>query len=39
VILIGEVRTTRETMDHAVTFAETGHLCLANLHAKYNQAL
>src|SRR5690606_25594225 len=32
VILIGEVRT-RATMDHAVAFAETGHLCLATLHA------
>ena len=32
VILIGEVRT-RETMDHAIAFAETGHLCLATLHA------
>src|SRR5690554_2512721 len=32
VILIGEVRT-RETMEHALTFAETGHLCLATLHA------
>ena len=32
VIMIGEVRT-RETMDHAVVFAETGHLCLATLHA------
>ncbi len=39
VILIGEVRT-RETMDYAVTFAETGHLCLATLHANNaNQAL
>jgi len=39
VILIGEVRT-RETMEHAVTFAETGHLCLATLHANNaNQAL
>ena len=39
VILIGEVRT-RETMQHAVTFAETGHLCLATLHANNaNQAL
>ncbi len=39
VILIGEVRT-RETMDHAVVFAETGHLCLATLHANNaNQAL
>ncbi|HEC11733.1 MAG TPA: PilT/PilU family type 4a pilus ATPase [Acidiferrobacteraceae bacterium] len=32
VILIGEIRT-RETMDKAVVFAETGHLCLATLHA------
>jgi twitching motility protein PilU len=39
VILIGEVRS-RETMDYAVTFAETGHLCLATLHANNaNQAL
>lgn len=39
VILIGEVRD-RETMDYAVTFAETGHLCLATLHANNtNQAL
>ena len=39
VILIGEVRT-RETMEHAVVFAETGHLCLATLHANNaNQAL
>jgi twitching motility protein PilU len=39
VILIGEVRD-RETMDHAVAFAETGHLCLATLHANSaNQAL
>lgn len=39
VILIGEVRT-RETMDYAITFAETGHLCLATLHANNaNQAL
>ena len=38
VILIGEVRT-RETMDHAIAFAETGHLCLATLHANNaNQA-
>jgi len=36
VILIGEIRT-RETMQHAITFAETGHLVLATLHA--NQAL
>ena len=32
VILIGEIRD-RETMDYAVAFAETGHLCLATLHA------
>ena len=32
VILIGEVRDT-ETMEHAIAFAETGHLCLATLHA------
>ena len=39
VILIGEVRT-RDTMEHALTFAETGHLCLATLHANNaNQAL
>lgn len=39
VILIGEVRS-RETMDHAVAFAETGHLCLATLHANNaNQAM
>jgi len=39
VILIGEVRT-RETMDYAIAFAETGHLCLATLHANNaNQAL
>jgi len=39
VILIGEVRT-RETMDHAIAFAETGHLCLCTLHANNaNQAL
>ena len=39
VILIGEVRA-RETMDFAVVFAETGHLCLATLHANNsNQAL
>ncbi len=38
-ILIGEVRT-KQTMDYAVTFAETGHLCLATLHANNaNQAL
>jgi twitching motility protein PilU len=39
VILIGEIRS-RETMDYAVVFAETGHLCLATLHANNaNQAL
>jgi twitching motility protein PilU len=39
VILIGEVRD-RETMDHAIAFAETGHLCLTTLHANStNQAL
>ncbi|MEO0443614.1 MAG: PilT/PilU family type 4a pilus ATPase [Pseudomonadota bacterium] len=39
VILIGEVRT-RETMEHAISFAETGHLCLCTLHANNaNQAL
>jgi twitching motility protein PilU len=39
VILIGEVRA-RETMQHAITFAETGHLCLCTLHANNaNQAL
>jgi twitching motility protein PilU len=39
VILIGEVRT-RETMQNAITFAETGHLCLCTLHANNaNQAI
>ena len=39
VILIGEVRTA-ETMQQALTFAETGHLCLCTLHAtNANQAL
>jgi len=39
VILIGEIRD-QETMEHAVAFAETGHLCLATLHANSaNQAL
>ncbi|MDH5784257.1 MAG: PilT/PilU family type 4a pilus ATPase [Chromatiales bacterium] len=39
VILIGEIRHP-ETMDHAIAFAETGHLCLATLHANNaNQAL
>jgi twitching motility protein PilU len=38
-ILIGEIRD-RETMDHAIAFAETGHLALATLHANSaNQAL
>lgn len=39
VIMIGEIRSS-ETMDYAVAFAETGHLCLATLHANNaNQAL
>lgn len=39
VILIGEIRA-RETMEHAIAFAETGHLCLSTLHANNaNQAL
>ena len=39
VILMGEIRD-RETMDHAVAFAETGHLCITTLHANSaNQAL
>ncbi len=39
VILMGEIRD-RDTMDHAVAFAETGHLCVATLHANStNQAL
>ena len=39
VILIGEIRD-RETMEHAIAFAETGHLCLSTLHANSaNQAL
>jgi len=39
VILMGEIRS-RETMEHAVSFAETGHLCMATLHANSaNQAL
>lgn len=33
VVLIGEIRD-RETMEHALNFADTGHLCLATLHAK-----
>jgi twitching motility protein PilU len=39
VILIGEIRDT-ETMEHAIAFAETGHLCLGTLHANNaNQAV
>ena len=39
VILIGEIRDA-ETMEHAIAFAETGHLCLGTLHANSsNQAL
>ena len=39
VILMGEIRD-RETMQHAIAFSETGHLCLATLHANSaNQAL
>jgi twitching motility protein PilU len=39
VILIGEVRS-RDTMQHAITFAETGHLCVCTLHANNaNQAI
>ncbi len=39
VIMIGEVRT-RETMEHSIAFAETGHLCLCTLHANNaNQAM
>ena len=39
VILIGEIRD-RETMEYAIAFAETGHLCMATLHANNaNQAL
>jgi twitching motility protein PilU len=39
VILIGEIRD-RETMEHAIAFAETGHLCLSTLHSNSaNQAL
>lgn len=39
VILIGEIRDT-ETMEHAITFAETGHLCLGTLHSNSaNQTL
>jgi twitching motility protein PilU len=39
VIVIGEIRT-RETMEHAIAFAETGHLCISTLHANNaNQVL
>lgn len=39
VILIGEIRS-RETMEHAISYAETGHLCLSTLHANNaNQAI
>ena len=39
VILMGEIRD-QETMEHAIAFAETGHLCMATLHANSsNQAL
>lgn len=39
VIMIGEIRD-RETMEHAIVFSETGHLCLATLHANNaNQAI
>jgi twitching motility protein PilU len=39
VILVGEIRD-RETMEHAISFAETGHLCISTLHANNaNQAL
>lgn len=39
VILIGEIRT-QETMEHAIAFAETGHLCISTLHANNaNQAI
>lgn len=39
VVLIGEIRD-RETMEHAINFSETGHLCLATLHANNaNQAI
>jgi twitching motility protein PilU len=38
-ILVGEIRD-QETMEHAITFAETGHLCVATLHANNaNQAI
>ncbi|HHA19244.1 MAG TPA: PilT/PilU family type 4a pilus ATPase, partial [Methylophaga sp.] len=39
VIMIGEIRA-RDTMDHGIAFAETGHLCLSTLHANNaNQAM
>lgn len=39
VVLIGEIRD-RETMEHAITFSETGHLCVATLHSNNaNQAI
>jgi twitching motility protein PilU len=39
VILVGEIRD-RETMEHAISFSETGHLCLGTLHSNNaNQAL
>jgi len=39
VILVGEIRD-RETMEHALAFSETGHLCISTLHANNaNQAL
>lgn len=39
IIVIGEIRD-RETMEHAIVFSETGHLCLATLHANNsNQAI
>ncbi len=39
VILVGEIRDT-ETMEHAIEFSETGHLCLGTLHANNaNQAI
>ena len=39
IVVIGEIRD-REAMEHAITFAETGHLCLATLHANNsNQAI
>lgn len=39
VILIGEIRD-RETMEHAIAFAETGHLCVSTLHSNNaNQAI